>query len=195
MSNSQDRARVRARTTTGPGDGLDGLPAPALRFALATRPEAALVGWSTASAAGTLERRGPQTDHLAALVRRARRRESRRRLLRLWIPRGRRKVAAAGHTRGLGLSESSVRSAVQSALTAALPGEAVRGGATGASQALWQMSPHPAHPLVNRRANVVDRRRGAAGYDGPDRRGSHGSQPTGRRIPEQRSQRAAARER
>jgi hypothetical protein len=219
MSNSQDRARVRARTTDS-DSGLDAVPAPLVRFALASRPEAALVGWSTASAAGVVERGGPQTDHMAALVRRARRRETRRRLLRVWIPRRRTQLGAAGHTSlGLGLSESGVRSAVQSGLTAALPREAAQGGATasvgitrttdiripqprpgvsgtttGASQALRQMSAHPAHPLVNRRANLADRRRVGSGYDGPDRRGSHGTQPAGRRIPEQRSQRAAIRE-
>lgn len=169
MSNSQNRARVRAQSTR-PGDaGSAGrgdlrIPSSVLHFALATRPEAALVGWSSAAAAttGLVERDGPRTDHMAALVRRARRREAVRRMLRLWAPRRRPDLSPTARTSlSLGPSESSVRVAVQTGLNSALP---------------------------------VERRRQHATFDGPERRRSRVEHPAGRRLPEQRAVRAGVRE-
>jgi hypothetical protein len=107
MNDHENRARVRSRSES--------------RSELyAVRPETALIGWSAAIQAGLADHSGPQTDHLAALVRRARRREARRRVLRLWLPR---RSAPVPGIPSLG----SVREAVQTGLAVALPHQGFHG--------------------------------------------------------------------
>lgn len=201
MSNSQNRARARARY-----DRVGGVVGPTAYDTYATRPEAAGIGWPLAALAGVTSRSGPQTDHLAILVRRARRREAIRRALRLWAPR--RQPSLPGVP-----TEVSVRDAVQTGLSAALPRQAAAehyavavarsrrmhpaGGkqaAGHANQARRQQAWHAAHPMAERRRGRADRRSLDEAHAGPERRGSQDHYPTGRRhidLPHQRSRQGA----
>jgi hypothetical protein len=190
MSNSQNRARARARY-----DRVGGVTGPTTYDSYATRPETAVAGWSAASYAGVTSRPGPRTDHFAVLVRRARRREAMRRALRLWLPR--RQSGLPGVP-----TEVSVRGAVQTGLTVALPRQMTPDRATrttmatttGASYALRQQAWHAAHPMAERRRGTHDRRRLDEAHAGPERRGAIEHSAAGRRhidLPQQRSRSSA----